>query len=130
MKLQTAPNGSGVSCPCAWRGPGPTPPRHAIELFFRRDVVAVIYQAAAITSYLTIANFGWDQVLTQSPCALPHISRSFYESPCVQDDYGKDPNNVYVYITSGMDGVSVCKQRVSCDFRCLRYIWRHKVSAR
>jgi len=34
-----------------------------------------------------------------------------------QDDYGKEPNCVYVYVTSGMDGVGEAKERVSCDFK-------------
>ena len=33
-----------------------------------------------------------------------------------QDDYGKEPNHVYVYVTSGMDGVGEVKDRVSCQF--------------
>ena len=44
-------------------------------------------------SYSTIASFGWDQ-----------------------DEYGKDPQNVYVHIMSGVDGIGQLKERVSCDF--------------
>ena len=44
-------------------------------------------------SYSTIASFGWDQ-----------------------DEYGKDPQNVYVYVMSGVDGIGQLKERVSCDF--------------
>lgn len=33
-----------------------------------------------------------------------------------QDPYGKDPSHVYVYLSSGMDGVGEAKERVSCDF--------------
>lgn len=44
-------------------------------------------------SYTTIPSFGWDQ-----------------------DSYSTDPNFVYVYITSGVDGVGEIKDRVSCDF--------------
>lgn len=44
-------------------------------------------------TYVSISNYGWDQ-----------------------DEYGKDPNNVYIYLTSGMDGVGECKERVSCSF--------------
>lgn len=44
-------------------------------------------------SYSTIASFGWDQ-----------------------DAYGKDPQNVYVHIMSGVDGIGQLKERVSCDF--------------
>lgn len=43
--------------------------------------------------YTTISSFGWDQ-----------------------DSYGKDPNYVYVYVTSGVDGVGDAKERVTCDF--------------
>ena len=43
-------------------------------------------------SYTPIQSFGWDQ-----------------------DDYGKEPNSVYVYV-SGLDGVGAIKERVSCDF--------------
>lgn len=46
----------------------------------------------AIT-YTTIPSFGWDQ-----------------------DSYGTEPNHVYVYITSGLDGVGEVKDRVTCDF--------------
>ena len=41
-------------------------------------------------NYSTIASFGWDQ-----------------------DEYGKDPQNVYVYLMTGMEGVGQCKERVS-----------------
>jgi len=41
-------------------------------------------------SYSTIASFGWDQ-----------------------DEYGKDPQNVYVHLLSGMDGIGQLKERVS-----------------
>ena len=44
-------------------------------------------------SYSTIPSFGWDQ-----------------------DQYGKDPQNVYVHIMSGVDGIGQLKERVSCDF--------------
>lgn len=44
-------------------------------------------------TYTTIPSFGWDQ-----------------------DKYGVDPNYVYVYITSGVDGVGDIKDRVSCEF--------------
>ena len=43
--------------------------------------------------YTTISSFGWDQ-----------------------DAYGKEPNFVYVYILSGVDGVGEIKNRVTCDF--------------
>ncbi|KAL1524297.1 hypothetical protein AB1Y20_019200 [Prymnesium parvum] len=33
-----------------------------------------------------------------------------------QDSYGKEPNNVYVYLTSGLDGIGEAKDRVSCEF--------------
>lgn len=33
-----------------------------------------------------------------------------------QDSYGKDPNNVYVYILSGFDGIGEHKECVSCEF--------------
>ena len=42
---------------------------------------------------MTIPSFGWDQ-----------------------DAYGKEPHCVYVYVTSGVDGVGEIKERVSCDF--------------
>merc|ERR1712054_452143 len=32
------------------------------------------------------------------------------------DDYGKDPNNVYVYVLSGFDGIGEHKQCVTCEF--------------
>ena len=44
-------------------------------------------------TYTTIPSFGWDQ-----------------------DSYSADPNFVYVYITSGVDGVGDIKERVTCDF--------------
>ena len=47
---------------------------------------------AALT-YSTIPSLAWDQ-----------------------DSYGKEPNYVYVYLTSGLDGVGDAKERVSCDF--------------
>ena len=34
-----------------------------------------------------------------------------------QDEYGKEPNFVYIYVTSGVDGVGDIKERVSCDFK-------------
>ena len=34
-----------------------------------------------------------------------------------QDGYGKTPQNVYVYILSGIDGVGEIKERVTCDFK-------------
>lgn len=43
--------------------------------------------------YVPISSFGWDQ-----------------------DGYGKEPNNVLVYIMSGMEGVGKCKDRVQCAF--------------
>merc|ERR1712146_766486 len=43
--------------------------------------------------YTSITSFGWDQ-----------------------DSYGKEPNFVYVYIMSGVDGVGDIKERVTCDF--------------
>ena len=43
--------------------------------------------------YSTISSFGWDQ-----------------------DGYGKEPNFVYVYIMSGVDGVGDVKHSVTCDF--------------
>ena len=43
--------------------------------------------------WTTIPSFGWDQ-----------------------DTYGVDPNFVYVYIMSGVDGVGEAKERVTCDF--------------
>ena len=33
-----------------------------------------------------------------------------------QDEYNKEPNCVYVYIMSGVDGVGDVKERVTCDF--------------
>ena len=48
--------------------------------------------ASAIT-WTNISSFGWDQ-----------------------DTYGKDPNFVYVYIMSGVDGVGDIKEKVSCEF--------------
>jgi len=33
-----------------------------------------------------------------------------------QDSYGKEPNNVYVYVLSGFDGIGASKESVSCDF--------------
>jgi len=44
-------------------------------------------------TYTPIPSFGWDQ-----------------------DSYGTDPNFVYVYVMSGVDGVGEVKDRVSCDF--------------
>ena len=43
--------------------------------------------------FKSFASFGWDQ-----------------------DGYSTEPNFVYVYITSGVDGVGDIKERVSCDF--------------
>ena len=50
-------------------------------------------QASASTTYVPIENFGWDQ-----------------------DEYGKSPSNVYIYLLSGFDGIGACKESVSCDF--------------
>ena len=47
----------------------------------------------AVVTYTTISSFGWDQ-----------------------DSYGKEPNFIYVYITSGVDGVGDVKDSVVCDF--------------
>ena len=33
-----------------------------------------------------------------------------------QDSYGKEPNNVYVYVLSGFDGIGQQKECVSCEF--------------
>jgi hypothetical protein len=52
-----------------------------------------IPEAAPSTNYATISSFGWDQ-----------------------DSYGADPNFVYVYVMSGVDGVGDIKERVTCDF--------------
>lgn len=49
--------------------------------------------SSSSVTYVSISNYGWDQ-----------------------DEYGKEPNNVYIYLTSGMDGVGECKERVSCSF--------------
>ena len=43
--------------------------------------------------YVPISSFGWDQ-----------------------DSYGKEPNFVYVYVMSGVDGVGAVKDSVTCDF--------------
>jgi calcyclin binding protein len=48
---------------------------------------------SAAVQYTSIASFGWDQ-----------------------DSYGKEPNFVFVYVTSGLDGVGDIKERVTCDF--------------
>ena len=45
------------------------------------------------TTYTTIGSMAWDQ-----------------------DEYGKDPNFVYVYIMSGVDGVGDVKDSVTCQF--------------
>lgn len=46
-------------------------------------------------TYTTIPSFGWDQ-----------------------DGYGTEPNYVYVYITSGLDGVgNLPKENITCDFK-------------
>ena len=50
-------------------------------------------ESAPAVRYVPIEGFAWDQ-----------------------DEYGKDPQNVYVYLLSGMDGVGQCKERVTCDF--------------
>lgn len=50
-------------------------------------------QAEPSLMYTGITGFAWDQ-----------------------DDYGKDPANVYVYLTSGLDGIGEAKECVHCDF--------------
>lgn len=45
------------------------------------------------TAYVPIGSHSWDQ-----------------------DGYGKEPNNVYVYILSGFDGIGEQKESVTCDF--------------
>merc|ERR1712146_228551 len=48
---------------------------------------------SADVKYISIASYGWDQ-----------------------DSYGKEPNNVYIYLMSGFEGIGECKERVSCSF--------------
>ena len=50
-------------------------------------------EAGPSVNYTSISSFGWDQ-----------------------DSYGTDPNFVYVYVMSGVDGVGEVKDRVTCDF--------------
>jgi len=50
-------------------------------------------------------------------CGLGSADDKPVEVPApMEDEYGKEPNCVYIYITSGLDGVGECKERVSCDF--------------
>jgi len=49
--------------------------------------------SSADVKYVSIASYGWDQ-----------------------DSFGKEPNNVYIYLMSGFEGVGECKERVSCAF--------------
>jgi len=49
--------------------------------------------ASAKSDYRTITSMAWDQ-----------------------DPYGTEPNCVYVYLNSGLDGVEQIKDRVSCEF--------------
>ena len=85
----STPSAAAASKPPAPKpAPKPAPPPPApVKLPTAAD------GSGATVTYTPISSFGWDQ-----------------------DEYGKDPQNVYVYITTGMDGVGECKERATCDF--------------
>ena len=82
--------------------PGSQLPKPAAAVPFRAPALALppparlpISNARPSVVYSTISSFGWDQ-----------------------DPFGPQaqPAFVYVYITSGVDGVGEAKERVTCDF--------------
>jgi len=54
---------------------------------------------------------------TEAAAAPPSVPYSSITSfAWDQDDYGKDPANVYVHLLSGFEGIGEAKESVQCDF--------------
>jgi len=74
--------------------PAPVPVRAPVlEVPMPAKLPTVKPEVGPSIEYTSVASFGWDQ-----------------------DSYGTDPNYIYVYVTSGVDGVGAIKDRVTCDF--------------
>ena len=84
-----APPAPAAAAPAAVssKPPAPAPSPHAPVKLAKPP------PAPAKNEYVTISSMAWDQ-----------------------DAYGKDPQHVFVYILSGIDGVGEVKDQVTCDF--------------
>ena len=90
-KAESGASASSAAAPSPPQ-PAPAPPK-AAEPPRPVKIAGASVPASASVTYVPIENFGWDQ-----------------------DGYGKEPNNVYIYLLSGFDGIGGCKEAVSCDF--------------